>query len=100
MIAGNVPNHLVVGARTGFLGAVNDNTRLAEYSRITREMQLDAASGTLVDIGSPPMPQEETGVPARDFIEKAITITPQNWTQLVWVSHNASKDDQTRMLEK
>lgn len=99
MNSGNVPKHLEVAARTGFISVTNELSRLAPYSRFVREHTMTAASENLVDLGSAPMPTEETDQPIRDFIEKNIDLDPKNWTTTVWLSWNAFKDDQTGSLQ-
>jgi phage major head subunit gpT-like protein len=98
MISGNVPNHLLVAARTGFLTAVK--TESPQWSRIAQMITMDAKSIDLVDLGDSPMPTEAIGSSEmQDYIEKKITIQPKNWEIVVSISHNAVMDDKTGTLE-
>jgi len=97
MISGNVPNHLVSIAKTGFLTTalkpVPDYAPIASYIDMTEKNQ------TLVDLGAAPMPLQDSGlVKAQDFIEKTLPIKPLDWHIKVWISGNAVKDDQTGTL--
>jgi phage major head subunit gpT-like protein len=96
MISGNVPKHLVVGARTGFLTALK--AAKANWKRIAMPIKMGAKSIDLVDLGAAPMPKDHYTV--QDFIEKYKTITPTDWSIVVWISYNAVKDDQTGTLER
>jgi phage major head subunit gpT-like protein len=99
MISGNVPNHLLVAARTGFLSAVADESQ--PWRRVAQLFNMDAKSIDLVDIGDSPMPVEATGSPQlQDYIEKTLSIQPKNWEITVGISYNAVKDDQTGSLER
>jgi phage major head subunit gpT-like protein len=99
MISGNVPKHLVVGARTGFLNGLR--RRDYEWQRVAATFNMDAATEQLVDIGAAPMPKESLGgMTVQDFIERQITLSPTDWDITVWISHNAVKDDQTGELER
>ena len=99
MISGNVPQHLVVAARTGFL-----TTALPEvpaYAPIATMLNMDAKSQTLVDLGNAPMPLRNRGkFQAQDFVEKTMTVTPLDWDITVFISHNALKDDRTGDLDR
>lgn len=71
MIAGNVPKHLVVGARTGFLTAMG--RRDYPWRRVAEVFNMDAAAQDLVDLGAAPMPVESDkagGLTIQDYIEK------------------------------
>jgi len=99
MISGNVPKHLVVGARTGFLTA----TRAVKlpWQKVAMTFNMDAKSHDLVDLGAAPMPVEsKTGREIQDYIEKTLTVTPTDWEIIVWISQNAIDDDQTGTLER
>jgi len=99
MISGNVPQHLVVGARTGFLAA----TREAQlpWQKLAMVFNMDAKSHDLVDLGAAPMPVESiTGREVQDMIERSLTVTPTDWDITVWISQNAIDDDQTSSLER
>jgi len=97
MISGNVPTHLLVAARTGFLTAI----KMPEmpWTRIANQLIMDAKSIDLVDLGASPMPTNDRGGgPAQDFVEKNLTVKPIDWTIKVWISYNAVQDDQTGTL--
>jgi phage major head subunit gpT-like protein len=97
MISGNVPSHLLVAARTGFLTAL----KMPEmpWTRIANQLNMDAKSIDLVDLGAAPMPvQDKGGQVTQDFIEKTLTVKPIDWTLKVWISYNAVQDDQTGTL--
>jgi phage major head subunit gpT-like protein len=98
MISGNVPTHLLVAARTGFIAAV-EQVQLP-WQRFTRVLDMNAKSIDLVDLGAAPMPTENKGrTQVRDFIEKKLVVTPKDWDITVSLSHNAIQDDQTATLE-
>lgn len=94
-ISGNVPTHLVVGARTGFLAAVKETAM--PWQRVAGVFNMGAKSVDLVDLGAAPMPLEDN-VAERDYIEKNLLIKPRNWNTLVGISYNAVQDDQTGSL--
>lgn len=99
MISGNVPSHLVVAARTGFLATAQPD--VPAYAPIADTLDMSAASVELVDLGGAPMPVQNKGRnQGQDFIEKKLTVTPLDWDITVWISHNAIKDDQTQSLER
>jgi len=99
MITGNVPGHLLVAARTGFLSALR--ARPYDWQRVAMQMNMGAASVDLVDLGAAPMPVNSSrGVTVQDFIEKRKTVTPTDWDITTWISYNAVKDDQTAALER
>ena len=98
MNSGNVPTHLLVAARTGFLNSL----KMPEmpWTRIANQINMDAKSIDLVDLGGAPMPvQSKGGGVVQDFIEKTLTIKPLDWEIITWISYNAVKDDQTGTLE-
>lgn len=98
MIAGNVPKHLTVGARTGFLTSMKDT--VLPWQQISTTFQMSAAQNELVDLGAAPMPKEsKSGVTIQDFIEKNIPVSAKNWDITVWISQNSIDDDQTGMLQ-
>ena len=98
-ISGNIPNHLVVGARSGFLAAMPKI--VMPYQKIAQVIPLSAASTGLVDIGAAPMPVESKGRnQVQSFIERAITLVPKSWEITVGLSQNAIDDDQTGSLER
>ena len=101
MIGGNVPKHLVVGARSGFLGALR--RRDYPWQRVASQFNMSAASQDLVDLGAAPMPvlsDEAGGLTIQDFIEKSITVKPLSWDITVFISQNAIDDDQTATLQR
>jgi hypothetical protein len=67
MISGNVPTHLIVGARTGFLNALKDVPM--PWQRIANTVTMKAKAVDLVDLGAAPMPAQDLGQgPAQDFL--------------------------------
>jgi phage major head subunit gpT-like protein len=99
MISGNVPMHLVVAARTGFLSAIS--TARLPWQRLAMQINMDAKAIDLVDLGAAPMPVENKGkLQVQDFIEKSLTIKPKDWEITVFISHNALSDDQTSSLDR
>lgn len=99
MITGNVPGHLNVAAKTGFLSAAR--TRVYPWQRIAMQYNMSTASQELVDLGAAPMPLHSVqGTTVQDFIEKRKTITPTDWDITVFISYNAVKDDQTGSLDR
>ncbi len=97
MISGNVPQHLVVGARTGFLTAIKAPEM--PWTRVANTLNMDAKSIDLVDLGGAPMPTESRGGgQVQDFIEKTLNVKPRDWELIVWISYNATQDDQTNTL--
>ena len=99
MISGNVPQHLVVAARTGFLTTATP--AVPAYAPIASVLNMGAKSIDLVDLGAAPMPTENRGrSQAQDFIEKTMTVTPKDWDITTWISYNAIKDDQTGELDR
>lgn len=98
-ISGNVPNHLLVAARTGFIAAMP--TIEMPWQRFTSTLTMGAKSIDLVDLGASPMPVENKGKTlSQDYIEKKLTVTPKNWEITVNLSHNAIQDDQTATIER
>lgn len=96
-ISGNVPQHLVVGARSNFLAAMKGDN--LPYMRIAETITMGAKSIDLVDLGGAPMPVEDRGGgPAQDFVERALTVKARSWNITVGISHNAVQDDQTNTL--
>lgn len=93
-ISGEVPYHLLVGARTGFLATAQPNVPIT--TPIASEIQMGAKSIDLVDIGGAPMPSRNKGrTTVKQFIEKKLTVTPLDWDITVGMSYNAVNDDQT-----
>jgi len=97
MIGGNVPKHLVVAARTGFLSSMR--AKSYPWQQVAMTLNMDARDIDLVDLGAAPMPVNDPAV-AQDYIEKTIQVTSKEWITKVWISENASKDDQTGTLER
>ena len=96
----SVPNHLVVGARTGFLTAMQTTPR-QDWQRVAEMFTLDARTRTLVDLGAAPMPTQNVGrTQVQEFIEKSKDITAHDWDITVGISHNDLMDDQTGTLER
>jgi phage major head subunit gpT-like protein len=99
MISGNVPQHLVVAARTGFLTTAVPP--VPAYAPIAATIDMTAKSIDLVDLGGAPMPLRNRGkMQVQDFIEKKLTVTPLDWDITVFISHNAVQDDQTGELDR
>jgi phage major head subunit gpT-like protein len=97
MLTGNVPKHLTVGVKTGFLSAFKDAPQT--WRRIAQMVQMDRGEMDVVDLGAAPMPTKNPQV-VQDYIEKSITVKPQDWYMTVWISQNAIDDDQTGSLER
>lgn len=101
MISGQVPKHLVVGARTGFLTAFNQISQNMPYQRISEIIPVTAKATDLVDLGAAPLPVENRGrLQFQEMVEQTIEVKPKSWEITVGVSHNAIQDDQTGMLER
>lgn len=99
MISGNIPNHLIVGVRTGFLAAL-PNIKM-NYQRIASVIPMKTAEMTLTDIGASPMPVESKGrTQAQDFIEKSKGLHARGWELTVHISQDAVDDDQTGDLDR
>lgn len=93
-ISGEVPYHLLVGARTGFLASAQPNVPIV--SPIAESINMSAKSIDLVDIGGAPMPSRNKGrAQVKSMIEKKLTVTPLDWDITVGISYNAIQDDQT-----
>lgn len=98
MIGGNVPKHLVVGARTGFLTAMGATPM--PYQRVAMTLNMDAKAVDLVDLGAAPMPTKDLGQQVQDYIERTVEVKPEDWSITVFISKNAIDDDQTGTLER
>jgi phage major head subunit gpT-like protein len=99
MISGNVPQHLLVAARTGFLTTAVP--AVPAYAPIAQEFPMDAKSIDLVDLGGAPMPLRNRGRnQVQDYIEKKMKLEPLDWDITVFISHNAVQDDQTGELDR
>jgi phage major head subunit gpT-like protein len=97
IISGNVPNHLVATAKTGFLTATHKE--VPAYAPIAQLIDITQKNQTLVDLGAAPMPLQNKGkFNAQAFIEKTLAVTPIDWDIVVGISNNAVKDDQTGQL--
>ena len=96
-IAANVPQHLVIGAKTGFLAALP--TIVQPYQEIASVVQMNAKTITFTDLGASPWPVESKGQnQVQDFTEKALAVTAKDWEITVGISHNAIQDDLTGTL--
>jgi len=94
-----VPYHLVVGARAGFLQAFEAGQPM--WQRIAQRVDLGAKSTDLVDLGGVPMPKiSNSGVTDQPFVEKHIAVEPRDWDITVHISRNARDDDQTGLLDR
>jgi phage major head subunit gpT-like protein len=99
MISGNVPQHLLVAARTGFLTTALPAAPV--YQAIAQTIPMDSKSIDLVDLGGAPMPLRNRGrAQVQDFIEKKMKVEPLDWDITVFISHNAVQDDQTGDLDR
>ena len=96
MIGGNVPKHLVVAARTGFLSSMR--AKSYPWQQVAATLNMDARAIDLVDLGAAPMPVNDAAV-VQDYIEKTIQVQAKEWNISVWISDSAIKDDQTGQLE-
>ncbi len=97
MISGNIPAHLVVGARTGFLNAMR--TQAPMWRNVAAEVPMSGASETLVDLGSAPMPtRSKSGLTLQDMIERTKNVKAHDWDVTVFISYNAMQDDRTGEL--
>jgi phage major head subunit gpT-like protein len=95
--SGNVPSHLIVGAKTGFLAAVPKTPM--PWQQVANQLPMGQAALTMVDLGAAPMPTEDFGGrPQSDYIEKTLTVKPHDWRVTVGISYNAVQDDQTGSL--
>lgn len=94
MIQGDIPYHLVVGARTGFLTTATPEVPIV--TPIAQEINMTSKSMDLVDIGGSPMPVRSRGrLIVQSIIEKKLTVTPLDWEITVALSYNDFMDDQT-----
>lgn len=97
MISGNVPQHLSLLAKTGFLTTALKP--VPDWAPIASMVDMTAKNQTLVDLGGAPMPTRNRGkFNAQDFIEKSLAVAPLDWELPVFISGNAVKDDQTGSL--
>jgi phage major head subunit gpT-like protein len=97
MISGNVPQHLSLLAKTGFLTTALKP--VPDWAPIATMIDMTAKNQTLVDLGGAPMPARNRGkFNAQDFIEKSLAVAPLDWELPVFISGNAVKDDQTGKL--
>jgi phage major head subunit gpT-like protein len=99
MISNNVPGHLLVTARTGFLTTATPS--VPAYSDIATTIDMPSKSQELVDIGGAPMPTPWKGRPEmQDFIEKRMMVSTEEWSIKVGISYRAVRDDQTGELKR
>lgn len=99
MISNNVPGHLLVTARTGFLTTATPET--PAYADIAETIDMTSKSEELVDVGGAPMPRKWEGRPElQDFIEKRLHVETQEWSIKVGISYRANRDDQTGQLKR
>jgi len=97
MISAQVPYSLVAAAKAGFLNSIKVEQPYWQTVAVTHNM--DGKTSDLVDLGATPMPTNgKTGVTVQDFIERHISVTPEDWDITVWLSHNAMMDDRTNTL--
>lgn len=97
-ITTNVPDFMVIGARTGFLAAI-DLDAPSDYKRFATTVNMTSKELTLVDLGGAPMPVSAKGRrEQQDFIEKTMKINSLPWEITVPISWNAIQDDQTGTL--
>jgi len=94
----SVPNHMVVGARTGFLSAVRENSGLP-YNRVAMVVDMQGRTQKLVDIGEAPMPVEDVArSQVQTLIEKSMDLSVKAWETTVAIDGDDVKDDQTGQL--
>ncbi|MCC6192049.1 MAG: Mu-like prophage major head subunit gpT family protein [Anaerolineales bacterium] len=94
-VAGNLPKHLEVAARTGVLGArARDDM---PYRMVATEVDLTATTTTFVDLGGMPIPTRNARQ-VETMIEKGKTVEPEDWYLTLNISKNAINDDQTGSL--
>lgn len=97
--SGEVPYHLLVGARTGFLATAQPTVPIT--TPIAETIQMGSKSIDIVDLGGAPMPTRNRGrAQVKQFIEKKLTVTPLDWDITVSISYNAVQDDQTGELDR
>lgn len=94
--SGNVPNHLVVAARSGVLSSPARDDM--PYRRVAMEVDLTAKTTTLVDLGGMPQPTNNPAL-VDTLIEKSKTVEPEDWYLTLSITQNAIDDDQTGRLE-
>ena len=95
-ISGNMPQHLVVGARTGFLTAIKATTM--PWQRVAGTLNVSTRTTDFVDLGATPMPLE--GTPKiQDFVERSLSVKARDWSTVIGISYNVIKDDQTATIE-
>ena len=91
-ISGNVPNHLVVGAKTGLL-YTPPNDQLP-YRLVATVFDQTEKTSTRVDLGGmPTLTQNPYQVDT--LVERSKTITPEDWYLTLTITRNAVNDDQT-----
>jgi len=91
----SLPKHLEVAARTGVLTAVAKDVQ--QYTQVATEIDLTAASQTLVDLGGLPIVTSDP-LAVDTFVERQKTVTPTDWYVQTKISGNDLDDDQTGTL--
>ena len=95
----NVPNHLVVGARSGFLNSMK--THKYPYAQFTSLFDMKTKETLSVDLGAAPMPKNSaTGLTIQQMIEKSIILKTEEWDITIGLHYNDINDDQTGNLER
>jgi phage major head subunit gpT-like protein len=98
MVSDNFPQHMAVGARSGFLTALQ-SPDLTAWKRIAGIFNMDARAETVVSLGSAPMPTESTGGgPFQSFVERSLAVKAKEWDTFIRISYAAVRDDQTGKL--
>ena len=97
-LSGNVPNHMIIGARTGFLNAIK--TTPMPWQQVAGQLPMGSHAVDLVDLGAAPMPIEGSPVEQNSLVERVLQVTPRDWSTVVKVSYNALADDQTGTLDR
>lgn len=95
--SGNVPNHLVVAARTGLLYAPASDPM--PYRLVATEFDLTQKTTTLVDLGGMPVPTRNPRQ-VDTLVERSKTVEAQDWYLTLSLTRNAMNDDQTGGLER
>lgn len=97
MISGQVPAHLVAGARSGFLTAMRNINPL--WRRVATMITVDGKTTDIVDLGGAPMPKKsKAGLTMQDMVERALQVKPDDWDITVHISYDAVQDDRTSTL--
>lgn len=94
-----VPTHLDVAARAGFLNATRQGAAAMNWRRVAQEIPMTAGDMTIVDLGGAPMPVESiTGNQVATFIERKLEVEPKSWEITVALSYKEYTNDQTGKL--